>query len=297
MLKLCSIGVEHYGRFLIMTTVAVVTGASRGAGKGIAIALGRSGATVYLTGRSRLSSDSPHGGTIAETAVLIDEAGGRGIPVQVDHADDDAVADLFARVARDHGRLDILVNNAAKVLNAPPAAGFWERPLETVDLITVGLRSHYVASFHAAPLLIANGRGLIVNTGHYGAVAYYQGPAYGAQKAGADKMAADMARELRPHNVAAVSIWMGGLDTERARAHLDSLPPEARPTGRRESPQFTGRVIAALYAADDLMHYSGRALIGAELGARLGVTDIDGGAPFSLRYELGGPPEPHPSLR
>ncbi|MGP4021020.1 SDR family NAD(P)-dependent oxidoreductase [Saccharopolyspora sp. 5N708] len=277
------------------TPVAVVTGASRGAGKGIAIALGESGATVYVTGRSQQPTDSPHGGTIAETAALIDEAGGKGIPVAVDHGDDEAVAELFDQVRRDHGRLDVLVNNAAKVSPVLPG-GFWEKPLEAADLINVGLRSHYVASFHAAPLLIANGRGLIVNTGHYGAVAYFHSPAYGAQKAGADKLAADMAKELRPHNVAAVSIWMGGLDTERARAYIDSLPPESRPTARRESPQFTGRVIAALYAADDLMHYSGRAVIGAELGARLGVTDIDGSAPLSLRYELGGPPEPHPTL-
>jgi Dehydrogenases with different specificities (related to short-chain alcohol dehydrogenases) len=281
----------------VMPKVAVVTGASRGAGKGIAIALGQSGATVYVTGRSRRSTDSPYGGTVAETAALIDEAGGKGIPVYVDHSDDEAVAELFAQVERDHGRLDLLVNNAAKLVGTTLPGGFWEKPLEAADLITVGLRSHFVAAFHAAPLLIANGRGLIVNTGHYGAVAYYHGPAYGAQKAGADKMAADMAKELRPHNVAAVSIWMGGLDTERARAYIDALPPEARPTDRRESPQFTGRVIAALYAADDLMRYSGRALIGAELGARLGVTDIDGSAPLSLRYSLGGPPELHSSLR
>jgi NAD(P)-dependent dehydrogenase (short-subunit alcohol dehydrogenase family) len=281
---------------VVMTPVAVVTGASRGAGKGIALALGQTGATVYVTGRSRSSADSPYGGSVAETAALIDEAGGTGIPVLLDHADDEAVAELFARVRRDHGRLDILVNNAAKV-DTPLAGGFWERPLEAADLITVGLRSHYVASFHAAPLLIANGRGLIVNTGHYGAVAYYHGPAYGAQKAGADKMAADMAKELRPYGVAAVSIWMGGLDTERARAHIAGLPAHARPTARRESPQFTGRVIAALYAAEDLMGYSGRAMIGAELGARLGVTDVDGGTPLSLRYEMGGPPEPQSSPR
>jgi hypothetical protein len=90
---------------------------------------------------------------------------------------------------------------------------------------------------------------------------------------------------------------MGGLDTERARAYLGTLPPEARPATRRESPRFTGRVIAALYASADLMTYSGRALIGAELGARLGVTDIDGTVPLSLRYELGGPPELHPTHR
>jgi len=105
-----------------------------------------------------------------------------------------------------------------------------------------------------------------------------------------------MAKELRSHNVAAVSIWMGGLDTERSRDYIASLPPEQRPTVRRESPRFTGRVIATLYAGD-VMRYSGRALIGAELGAYLGVTDVDGAAPLSLRYELGGPPELHPSLR
>jgi hypothetical protein len=110
-------------------------------------------------------------------------------------------------------------------------------------------------------------------------------------------MAADMAKELRPHDVAAVSIWMGHLSTERASAYLASLPPRERPGITRESPQFTGRVIAALYAQDDMMSYSGRAIIGAELGARLGVTDIDGTVPPSLRDELGAPPELHHTLR
>jgi NAD(P)-dependent dehydrogenase (short-subunit alcohol dehydrogenase family) len=270
--------------------IAVVTGATRGAGKGIALALGTEGMTVYVTGRSRAGGDSEYGGTVAETARLIDEAGGHGIAVPVDHADDAQVAELFARVEKDHGRLDLLVNNAAKVLAS--SANFWERPLETVDLITVGLRSHYVASYYAAPLLIANGRGLIVNTGHYGAVSYHVGPAYGAQKAGADKMAADMAKELRPHNVAAVSIWMGSLDTERVRALL----PAAALAGR-ETPQFTGRVIAALYGSSGLLKYSGRAMIGAELGAELGVTDLDGSTPASARHTLGAPPELHPTLK
>jgi NAD(P)-dependent dehydrogenase (short-subunit alcohol dehydrogenase family) len=128
-------------------------------------------------------------------------------------------------------------------------------------------------------------------------VSYHQGPAYGAQKAGADKMAADMAKELRPHNVAALSIWMGHLSTERADAYRASLPPQERSSITKESPQFTGRVIAALYAQDDLMSYSGRALIGAELGTRLGVSDIDGTVPPSLRHELGAPPELHHTLR
>ena len=193
--------------------------------------------------------------------------------------------------------LDILVNNAAKFAGPMKPGGFWNNPLELADLITVGLRSHFGAAYHAAPLLIANGRGLIVNTGYYGAVSYHQGPAYGAQKAGADKMAADMAKELRPHNVAAVSIWMGHLSTERANAHFASLPPQERSSITQESPQFTGRVIAALYAQEDMMSYSGRAMIGAELGARLGVTDIDGTVPPSLRDELGAPPELHHTLR
>jgi len=109
-------------------------------------------------------------------------------------------------------------------------------------------------------------------------------------------MAADMAKELRPYNIAAVSIWMGPLDTERARAYLASLPEGSLPKLRRESPQFTGRVVAALYASDHRMKLSGYALIGAELGAKLGVTDVDGIAPPSYRYEMGGPPELHVSL-
>jgi NAD(P)-dependent dehydrogenase (short-subunit alcohol dehydrogenase family) len=278
--------------------VAVVTGASRGAGKGIAVALGQTGATVYVTGRSTHGDASSYGGTVGETADLVTEAGGVGVPVALDHADDAAVANLFAQVKRDHGRLDILVNNAAMLADGTTGpGGFWDKPIQAADLISVGLRSHFVSSYYAAPLLIANGRGLIVNTGHYGAVAYYHGPAYGAQKAGADKMAADMARELRPHNVASVSIWMGGLDTERARAYDATLRPDARPSVRRESPQFTGRVIVALYEQDDLMEYSGHAFIGAELGAWLNVTDVDGSTPRSHRYRLGGPPEPHATLR
>lgn len=279
------------------SVVAVVTGASRGAGKGIARAIGATGATVYVTGRTVNGGDSPYPGTVGETVEDINRVGGRGIPVAVDHADDGAVAKLFEQVRDEQdGRLDILVNNAAALI-ASTGQGFWERPLAVADLISVGLRSHYVAAFYAAPLMVANGRGLIVKTGHYGAVSYHQGPAYGAQKAGADKMAADMAKELRPHGVAAVSIWMGGLNTERARAYLETLPPERRPDMPRESPEFTGRLVAALYELPNLMDYTGRALIGAELGIELGLTDVDGSTPISFRDTLGGPPDLHPSLK
>jgi hypothetical protein len=103
------------------------------------------------------------------------------------------------------------------------------------------------------------------------------------------------AKELRPHDIAAVSIWMGGLDTERTRAYLASLPDESRPKTKRESPQFTGKVIAALYESNLRMKLSGRALIGVELGAKIGVSDIDGSTPKSYQDELGGPPELHPT--
>lgn len=180
---------------------------------------------------------------------MVSRAGGKGIAVAVDHGIDEQVAALFARIARDEGKIDILVNNAA-MMSLPEPGGFWEKSIDAADLITVGLRSHFVASWHAAALWIANGGGLIVNTSYYGAVSYHHGPAYGAQKASADKMAADMAHELRPYNVAAVSIWMGGLDTERARAFIATLPEASRPKQKRESPSFTGRVIAALYESD-----------------------------------------------
>ena len=278
--------------------IAVVTGASRGAGKGIAIALGTSGAVVYVTGRSSNYDSSEFGGSVKETAQAVTDAGGNGIPVIIDHSDDEAVAALFGQVRRDYGRLDILVNNAAKLNNqvALPIP-FWEKSLDSVDLLTVGLRSHFVSAYYAAPLLISNGKGLIVNTGHYGAVSYFGGPIYGAQKAGADKMAADMAKELRTYNIAAVSIWMGGLDTERARAYLATLPVDARPGAKRESPQFTGRIISALYNSDKRMDLSGQALIGAELANMLGVSDIDGSQPSSYRAILGSPPVLHPSLQ
>src|SRR5260221_743983 len=189
-----------------MDLIAVVTGASRGAGKGIAIALGEAGATVYVTGRRVADSASLYGGTVSETADLVPQAGCNGVRSALDHTDDKAVAALFERVKAEHGRLDILVNNAAKLVADPSLGGFWEKPLEAVDLITVGLRSHFVAAYYAAPLLIANGRGLIVNTSYYGSVSYHSsGPAFCAQKAGPDKIAADIAQKVRSMKIAAAS--------------------------------------------------------------------------------------------
>src|SRR5882757_3672251 len=145
--------------------IAVVTGASRGAGKGIAIALGEKGAVVYVTGRSSGEGDEISG-SIIDTAKAVTAAGGKGIAVIVDHADDSSVIALFEQIKREYGRLDILVNNAANAHDdVAKTIPFWENSLKPLDLLNVGLRSHYVSSYYAVPLLFANGKGLIVNTG------------------------------------------------------------------------------------------------------------------------------------
>jgi NAD(P)-dependent dehydrogenase (short-subunit alcohol dehydrogenase family) len=269
--------------------VVVVTGASRGAGKGIALALGASGATVYVTGRSRKEGDAPLPGTVDATANAINDAGGTGIAVYCDHGDDEQVAALFERVQDDHGRLDILVNNATSLHDALTQKGpFWEKPLALTDLWNVGMRSHYTASWYAAPLLLANGDGLVVNTSSFGGRIYMHGPAYGAGKAAVDKMAHDMAIDFRPYNVAVVSIWMGLLLTERTRAVFEAEPEMyADLAATAEHPQFTGRVIDALARDPQLMDKSGKVWIGAELGVEYGVTDINGRQPPSHRAFFG----------
>ncbi|MDZ7886196.1 MAG: SDR family NAD(P)-dependent oxidoreductase [Mycobacterium sp.] len=265
--------------------VAVVTGASRGAGRGIATALGAHGWRVYVTGRSIADSG---------TAELVSAAGGVGVAVPVDHADDDAVAQLFARVRDDNGGLDLLVNNAAVIHDELTGAKpFWEKPVGLGDVLDVGLRSAYVASWHAAPLLIARPRGLIAFTSSPGSVCYMHGPAYGAQKAGIDKMAADMAVDFGGTTVACVSIWMGILLTERLRSAFAGTPDALAATARHaETPEFTGHLIDALFADPELAALSGQTLIAAELANRYGITDEDGRRPPSHREMLGSPREP-----
>lgn len=253
--------------------VAVVTGASRGAGRGIATALLDAGWRVYLTGR-----------TIAD-------AGDGGIAVRVDHRDDAQVAALFGRVADECGTLDLLVNNAAAIhheLTGPKP--FWEKPIELADVLDVGLRSAYVASWHAAPLLVANGRGLIAFTSSPGSVCYMHGPAYGAQKAGVDKLAADMAVDFAGTGVSTVSIWMGILLTDAFRRAFDGRPEALAKTARHaETPEFTGRLIDALHRDAALAELSGQTLIGAELATRYDITDAEGRQPPSHRSALGAP--------
>lgn len=270
-----------------MTTtrpVAVVTGASRGAGRGIAQALGAAGWRVYLTGRSVSDDD----------ARAVSDLGGEGVAAPLDHRDDAAVAHLFERIAADDGVLHLLVNNAAVIsekLTDP--APFWDKPLELADVLDVGLRSAYIASWHAAPLLLRAERGLIAFTSSPGSVCYMHGAAYGAQKAGVDKMAADMAVDFAGTAVATVSVWMGILLTERMRRAFDGRPEAlAAFAERAETPGFTGRLIDALYRDPRLAELSGHTVIAAELAQRYGITDEGGRRPPSHRDWLGAPREP-----
>lgn len=277
--------------------IAVVTGASRGAGKGIAIALGAEGATVYVTGRTVNEGDAPLPGTVSATADAVTKAGGKGIAVACDHSKDTDVKALFERIAKEQGRVDILVNNATflhdELINK---GGFWEKPLALVDILDVGLRSAYVASWYAAPLMVKQKNGLIAFTSSFGASCYMHGPGYGAQKVGVDKFAKDMAVDLRAHNVATVSIWMGMLRTDRTRRAMDRAAEQyAGFWDIAETPEFTGHILSAIYRDPKRAEKSGQIIIGAEIALEYGITD-EGRQPPSHRPMLGSPTQAHPAI-
>ncbi len=251
--------------------VAIVTGASRGIGKGCALELGAAGATVYVTGRSTSEADHPLPGTVGATAHEIDELGGTGIAVAVDHRDDDAVASLFARVQHEHGRLDVLVNNAFIVTNELTSGlPFWEVPLSNWDdMIDVGTRSAYVATVFAARLMVPRRAGLVVNVSGSGANEYAWSVAYGVGKCALDRITADTALELRPHGVQVVSVWPGFVRTERIDVGMQhGALPEGLDVSAAESPRFTGRAVVALATDPDSSRWSGRAVAVARRSRR-----------------------------
>ncbi len=262
------------GEVSLAGKVAVVTGATRGIGKGIATVLGERGATVYVTGRT--TAVTPNG-TISEVAEAITAAGGVGIAVRCDHADDAHVKALLERVKAEQGHLDILVNNATTLGPdpfAPPP--FWRKSLVIAEQFIVGLRSAFVASYYAAPLLIAADKALVVNISYYGAVSYHLDPAYGATKAGLDKLTFDMAQDFEPYGVAVVSLWPGPTATERAKALVSELPGGDNILENSETPKFSGLVIASLYADPKLMSKSGNVVIAAEAALEYGFADVCG---------------------
>lgn len=269
--------------------IAVVTGASRGAGAGIAHALGSHGCTVYVTGRTEGAGESNLEGTIHETADLVTAVGGKGIAVRVDHADDDQVKALFDRIEHEQGRIDILVNNAALIRDEMMRrTKFWEEPINVIDTLDVGLRSSYVATVYASPLMLPQRKGLVVFTSSSGAVHYAFGPAYGVPKAGTDKMAADMAVDFKDFGIAAISIWMGSLLTQRVRNIIASNPEKfGHILDTAETPELTGHVIWALYNDPNLIDVSGQTLIGAELAVKYGLKDEADRQPPSYRDLFG----------
>lgn len=256
--------------------VAVVTGASRGVGRGIALGLGEAGAVVYLTGRTTAPGAGPWPGSIGETAAEVTRLGGEGVAVRCDHRRDDEVEALFRQVEAERGRLDLLVNSATAFPpgGVPLDIPFWELPLEVWDLVhAVGLRSHYVASVSAARLMLAQGQGLIVNISSSGAVEYLFNVPYGVGKAGVDKLTADTAHELQQHGVAVVSVWPEFTRTEEVTAQYTRyglIPEDLREAC---SPIFNGRVVAALAADAAIMEKTGRVLRVADLAAEYGVVD------------------------
>ncbi len=260
--------------------VAVVTGGSRGVGRGVALALGEVGMTVVVTGRTlEAELGTP---SVTATARDVTARGGHGVAMRCDHGIDEDVRDVFRRVDSEFGRLDVLVNNVFQLPKERMwGVPFWEQSLLLWDQMhRVGLRSHYVASVFAAPLMVRQKSGLIANISSFGGAGFQLNVAYGVGKAGVDRLARDMAHDLSPFGVAAVSLWPGIVRTEYILAQADELPFSLDVS---ESPEFTGRAIVALASDPKLMEHTGKALVVAELAARYGFSDVDGTRPPSLR--------------
>lgn len=270
--------------------VALVTGASRGVGKGIALGLGEAGATVYITGRTvaegQAAVDLP--GTIQQTAEEVTQLGGHGVALRCDHRNDAEVEAVFQRIRTDQNRLDILVNNVwggyEHFNNGTEfwkEKGFWTMPLSRWDaMFQSGIRAHYVASVLAAPMMIAQRSGLIVNISFFAAQRDDRGVAYGVAKAASDRMAACMAHELREHHVAAVSLYPGLVRTESVLKAGDFFD-----LSNSESPEFIGRAVAGLANDPVLMEKSGKVFVVAALALEYGFTDIDGKQPRPLTVQ------------
>lgn len=264
--------------------IALVTGATRGIGKGIAIELASEGATVYFTGRTT-SEDATRPGTLDATAAEIESVGGRGIPIRCDHHIDSETAAVFDRIRSDEGRLDVLVNNATTDLGAMVGQRSWELPLSMWDeVIGVGLRSHFVASMHAVPLMIPQERGLIVNVSSHGSREYLMGVTYGVGKAGLEKLTSDLAHETRPHDIAVLSIWPGLVKSENRLVNAvkeddGRLTLFGLDLRFAETPHFPGRAVVALASDEKVMSKTGANHWVADLAREYGFTDIDGSIP------------------
>jgi NAD(P)-dependent dehydrogenase (short-subunit alcohol dehydrogenase family) len=259
--------------------VAVVTGASRGVGKGIALALGEAGATVYVTGRSD-EGGTTEGlpGTVLETAEGVTQRGGQGVSVRCDHTADAEVEALFARVQQEQGRLDVLVNNVWGGYEHQEwsrfLAPFWEQPSRHWSgMFESGVRAHLAATQLAVPLMLSSRRGLIVHTTAWDRDKYLGNLFYDVAKAAVNRMVFGMARELQTHQVAVVALAPGFVRTERV---LAAFAGAGRLPDNLESSEYTGRAVVALAGDANVMAKSGRVLNVGQLAVEYGFTDIDG---------------------
>lgn len=271
-------------------TVAVVTGASRGVGRGVALALGETGATVYVTGRSvrggQTTEDLP--GTVEDTADEVTARGGRGIAVRCDHNADADTEALFERVTAAHGRLDLLVNNAWAgyerfATETRFDAPFWKQPLWRYDQYAGSLRGQFVASRLAAPLMLEQRTGLIVNISFTDGDVYLGQMAYDIAKTASDRMVVGLAHELRKHGIAAVALHPGFVRTERVAAAWD-LVGEG-PAQVVHSPEYVGRAVAALTADPAVCQLSGTGHAVGDLAEVYGFNDVDGRRPPAFKLE------------
>jgi NAD(P)-dependent dehydrogenase (short-subunit alcohol dehydrogenase family) len=279
--------------------VALVAGATRGAGRGIAVELGAAGATVYATGRTTRRQRSGQGRpeTIEETAELVERAGGRGIAVPVDHLVPEQVRSLVARIEKEQGRLDVLVNDVwgADFLiewNVP----VWEHSLEKgLRMLRLGVETHIVTSHHALGLLIRNPGGLVVEvtdgTAEYNEANYRLSLFYDLAKTSVMRMAWALAQELKPHRCTAVALSPGWLRSEQMLDNYGVTEANWRDAAARqphfvitETPRYVGRAVAHLAADPEVARWSGRSLSSGQLAQVYGFTDLDGSRPDAWRY-------------